>query len=77
MICRTYSVGSPSEYLRRVGSIGDIALDYATARHYRDKSARTVSEMMRDDLRGLPHDAEVGHANQVALQWLVLLMSSK
>lgn len=77
LICRRYSVGSPSEYLRRTAAVADIALDYAIARHYRDKEVRAAMQGMADDLRQMPADADIGSAQLVAAQWLVLLTSCR
>jgi hypothetical protein len=77
LICRRYSVGSPSEYLRRTKTVADVALDYAIARRYRDSEASGVLRSLADDLRKLPNDADPGSAVLVALQWLILVTSSK
>lgn len=77
LICRRYAVGSPSEYLRRVKSIEDVAMDYAIARRYRDSEVAGMIRGISDDLRKLPMDADIGQAQLVALQWLTIATSSR
>lgn len=55
----------------------DVALDYAIAKRCRNEAARAAMEGIADDLRGLPADADIGAAQLVAAQWLVLQMSCR
>ena len=80
LICRRYpGCGSPSLYLRQVATIGDIALDYASARHHRQKEMDLVSEWLaeinRDSKPGEKPDAMVVTAK--GIQCLAQIMSSR
>lgn len=55
----------------------DVAFDYAIARRSRNEAVRAAMEGIAGDLRNLPADADVGSAQLVAAQWLVLLTSSR
>ena len=78
LICHRYQgAGSPSMYLRRVGSIKDIALDYAMARHHRQREATETMDGLADSIRSLGSQPDADRVAAVTLQWLVQVMSSK
>ena len=76
LICRRYSVGSPSEYLRRSKSIADVAMDYAIARNCRDAEVAGIIQGLNESLQSLGPGADIGLAQLAALKWLVVTTSS-
>jgi len=71
LICRRYSVGSPSEYLRRSRSIVEIAFDFAMANQSRKQEIDAVDSGLDDAIRSMSGDLTAERLTAVTLQWLL------
>ena len=77
LICTRYAVGSPTQYLRSVDSLLDVAIDYAMARYHRQRETADTMEQFQLSVKSLGNKPDANLVSAVALQWLVEIMSSK
>lgn len=77
LICRRYSVGSPTEYLRRARSLSEVMIDYAMARRYRDREVENFTSIFNEKVARLGHNKTVEQIGVIALECLLLVTSSK
>jgi len=77
LICTRYECGSPTQYLRSVNSLIDVAIDYSMARYHRQREVDDTMEQFQLSIKGLGNKPDASQVAAVALQWLVEIMSSK